>query len=131
MVFSDSLTSRMHDGNAKWFTLIAACFGFFMAILDNLVVNIAACRRSHATRRHDDTATMGGFRLSDHLASLQITAGGLGDRFGSKRWFLIGLASLYRDVLSGGFLEQHGDVDRHALPAGPGCGVDHAAVAGR
>ena len=35
------LAHRVNDGNAKWFTLIAACFGLFMAMLDNLVVNIA------------------------------------------------------------------------------------------
>jgi len=35
------LADRVNDGNAKWFTLAAACFALFMAILDNLVVNVA------------------------------------------------------------------------------------------
>ena len=35
------LAGRVNEGNAKWWALVAACFGLFMAILDNLVVNIA------------------------------------------------------------------------------------------
>ncbi|MEZ4499911.1 MAG: hypothetical protein R2839_07480 [Thermomicrobiales bacterium] len=37
----NGLHSRVNDSNAKWFTLVAACFALFMAMLDNLVVNIA------------------------------------------------------------------------------------------
>src|SRR5680860_224038 len=91
MVLSNTLSNRMHDGNAKWFTLIAACFGLFMAILDNLVVNIALPTIS---RELDATNTQLQWVVSAYtllFASLQITAGGLGDRFGRKRLFLIGL----------------------------------------
>ena len=35
------LSRRVTDENVKWFTLVAACFALFMAILDNLVVNVA------------------------------------------------------------------------------------------
>ncbi|MDQ3540611.1 MAG: hypothetical protein M3440_07980, partial [Chloroflexota bacterium] len=34
-------TGRVNDDNVKWFTLVAGCFALFMAILDNLVVNVA------------------------------------------------------------------------------------------
>ena len=85
------LSSRMHDGNAKWFTLGAACFGLFMAMLDNLVVNIAM---PTIGRDLDAQITQLQWVVSAYtlvFASLQITAGGLGDRFGRKRWFMSGI----------------------------------------
>jgi EmrB/QacA subfamily drug resistance transporter len=86
------LAHRVNETNAKWWTLGAACFGLFMAILDNLVVNIAM-----PTIRDelDATTTQLQWIVSAYtivFASLQITAGGLGDRLGRKRWFMIGLA---------------------------------------
>src|SRR3954447_9228204 len=86
------IAHRVNDSNLKWFTLGAACFGLFMAILDNLVVNIAL---PTVARDLDATTTQLQWVVSAYtlvFASLQITAGGLGDRFGRKRWFLIGLA---------------------------------------
>jgi EmrB/QacA subfamily drug resistance transporter len=88
----NGLNGRVNDGNLKWFTLVAACFALFMAILDNLVVNIALPTIS---RELDATTTQLQWVVSAYtlvFASLQITAGGLGDRFGRKRWFVAGLA---------------------------------------
>ncbi|HEY8448176.1 MAG TPA: MFS transporter [Thermomicrobiales bacterium] len=85
------LAGRVNDGNVKWFTLVAACFGLFMAILDNLVVNIAMPTIAVDL---DATTTHLQWIVSAYtivFASLQITAGGLGDRFGRKRWFMLGL----------------------------------------
>jgi EmrB/QacA subfamily drug resistance transporter len=94
------LAKRVNDGNAKWFTLAAACFALFMAILDNLVVNVALPTIS---RDLEATTTELQWIVSSYIlvfASLQITAGGMGDRLGRKRWFIIGvviftLASLF------------------------------------
>jgi EmrB/QacA subfamily drug resistance transporter len=86
------LAHRVNEGNHKNFTLAAACFGLFMAILDNLVVNIAM---PTIARDLDATTTQLQWIVSAYtlvFASLQITAGGLGDRLGRKRWFMIGLA---------------------------------------
>lgn len=88
----NGLHSRVNDSNAKWFTLVAACFALFMAMLDNLVVNIALPTIS---RDLDATNSQLQWVISAYtlvFASLQITAGGLGDRFGRKSWFLAGLA---------------------------------------
>src|SRR6266508_99290 len=77
--------------NLKWWTLAAACFALFMAILDNLVVNIAMPTIS---RDLDAGTTQLQWIVSAYtlvFASLQITAGGLGDRLGRKRWFLTGI----------------------------------------
>lgn len=85
------LSNRVNDSNAKWYTLGAACFGLFMAILDNLVVNIAMPTIS---RDLDASTTQLQWVVSAYtlvFASLQITAGGLGDRLGRKQWFMIGL----------------------------------------
>src|SRR4029078_5400967 len=82
------LAHRVHDGNHKNFTLAAACFGLFMAILDNLVVNIAM---PTIARDLDATTTQLQWIVSAYtmvFASLQITAGGLGDRLGRKRFFI-------------------------------------------
>ncbi len=86
------LAGRVTDNNAKWFTLAAACIALFMAILDNLVVNIALPTISSEL---GSTPTQLQWIVSAYtlvFASLQITAGGLGDRLGRKRWFLIGIA---------------------------------------
>jgi len=86
------LKHRVTDSNAKWFALVAACFALFMAILDNLVVNIAL---PTIALELDATTTQVQWIVSAYtlfFASLQISGGGLGDRFGRKRWFLIGIA---------------------------------------
>lgn len=85
------LGNRITDANVKWYTLGAACFGLFMAILDNLVVNIAL--PTIATDLDADTTQLQWIVSAYTLvfASLQITAGGLGDRLGRKRWFMTGL----------------------------------------
>jgi len=80
------------DGRAKWFALAICCIALFMAILDNLIVNVAL-----PTISDDLKATTAQLQwiMSAYVlvfASLQITAGGLGDRFGRKRFFIIGIA---------------------------------------
>jgi len=86
------LAQRVNDSNIKNFTLAASCFALFMAMLDNLVVNIAM---PTIARDLDATTTQLQWVVSAYtlvFASLQITAGGLGDRLGRKRWFMTGLA---------------------------------------
>src|SRR3954465_1578045 len=92
MSFSSRLSDRVNDDNVRWFTLGAACFALFMAILDNLVVNVALPTIS---RDLEASATQLQWIVSAYIlvfASLQITAGGLGDRLGRKRWFMAGIA---------------------------------------
>jgi EmrB/QacA subfamily drug resistance transporter len=88
---SSSLAGRVNENNHKWFTLIAACFALFMAILDNLVVNVALPTIS---RDLEASTTQLQWIVSAYIlvfASLQITAGGLGDRLGRKQWFMLGI----------------------------------------
>jgi EmrB/QacA subfamily drug resistance transporter len=103
MATMNGLANRVNDSNAKWYTLGAACFGLFMAILDNLVVNIAM---PTIARDLDATTSQLQWIVSAYtlvFASLQITAGGLGDRFGRKRWFLTGLALFTATSLAAAF----------------------------
>jgi MFS family permease len=92
MSMRSSLAGKVNEDNHQWFTLIAACFALFMAILDNLVVNVALPTIS---RDLDASTTQLQWIVSSYIlvfASLQITAGGLGDRLGRKRWFVLGIA---------------------------------------
>jgi EmrB/QacA subfamily drug resistance transporter len=74
-----------------------------MAILDNLVVNIAM---PTIARDLDATTSQLQWIVSAYtlvFASLQITAGGLGDRFGRKKWFLAGLTLFTATSLAAAF----------------------------
>ncbi|MCA1831627.1 MAG: MFS transporter [Actinomycetota bacterium] len=77
----------------KVVVLFTMVFALFMAMLDNTVVNVALPRLSH-----DLGAGVSGLQwIVDGyvlaLASLLLTGGILGDRFGRKRTFLIGLVT--------------------------------------
>ncbi|MDP9366012.1 MAG: MFS transporter [Chloroflexota bacterium] len=102
------LADRVNDTNAKWWTLVACCITLFMAILDNLVVNVAL-----PTISRDLNATSTGLQwiVSAYtlvFASSQITAGGLGDRLGRKRWFLFGIALFTATSLLAAFSQNTG-----------------------
>ena len=92
MATGGGLAGRVTETNARWWVLGASCFALFMAILDNLVVNVAIPTISED---FSPSVTQIQWIVSAYtlvFASLQITAGGLGDRFGRKRFFLIGVA---------------------------------------
>lgn len=76
----------------KILVLLTMCFALFMAMLDNTVVNIAL-----PTLSTDLNAGVSGLQwIVDGyvlaFASLLLTGGILGDRYGRKRMFLFGLA---------------------------------------
>ncbi len=75
----------------KWWTLVGACFGLFLLMLDSTVVSLALPQI-----RGDVGATpeqlqwmMNSYLLT--VAVLAVTAGRLGDMFGRRRIFLIGM----------------------------------------
>ena len=72
--------------------LIAVCLGYFMAVLDSTVVNVAL--PDMARSLHTGIAGMqwvvDGYALL--FASLLLTAGTLGDRWGNRGTFAVGLA---------------------------------------
>ncbi len=81
----------MTDENRRWWALGAMCFALFMIMLDNTVVNVAlpSIQRSlHATTTTLEW-TVNAYTLS--FAVLLVTGGRLGDLFGRRRMFLVGV----------------------------------------
>ena len=82
---------RMTEDNRRWWALGAMCFALFMIMLDNTVVNVAlpSIQRS----LHASTAslewTVNAYTLS--FAVLLVTGGRLGDLFGRRKIFLVGV----------------------------------------
>ena len=83
--------NRLDRANHKWWTLAAMCFALFMIMLDNTVVNVAlpSIQRSLKTTPENLEWTINAYFLS--FAALILLGGKLGDRFGRKRIFLVGL----------------------------------------
>src|ERR671931_1184164 len=75
----------------KWWVLAAMVFGLFMPMLDNLVVNTAlpTIRRELATGISGLQWIIDAYVLA--FASFMLTGGALGDLYGRKRFFMIGL----------------------------------------
>ncbi|HEX6228789.1 MAG TPA: MFS transporter [Solirubrobacterales bacterium] len=79
------------DRNRKWWTLGAMCFALFMIMLDNTVVNVAlpSIQRDLGASLSALEWTVNGYTLS--FAVLLATGGRLGDIFGRRLTFLIGV----------------------------------------
>jgi EmrB/QacA subfamily drug resistance transporter len=74
-----------------WWTLVGACSGLFILMLDSTVVALAL-----PSIRHDVDATQAGLQwvMNGYLliiTAFVVTGGRLGDMFGRKRLFLIGM----------------------------------------
>src|SRR6266550_2366783 len=80
------------DENKKWWTLAAVAFGLFMIMLDNTIVNVAlpSIQRSLAMSISSLEWIVTAYALT--FAALLITGGKLGDLFGRRRLFIVGLA---------------------------------------
>jgi EmrB/QacA subfamily drug resistance transporter len=79
------------DENKKWWTLGAVAFGLFMIMLDNTIVNVALPAIEHSL--HMSIASLEWIVTAYALtfAALLITGGKLGDMFGRRRMFIVGL----------------------------------------
>ncbi|HKI66222.1 MAG TPA: MFS transporter [Solirubrobacterales bacterium] len=82
---------RIDERTRPWWTLVGACFGLFILMLDSTVVALAL-----PSIRHDVGASAAGLQwvMNGYLlviTAFVITAGRLGDQFGRKRLFLIGM----------------------------------------
>ncbi|MGH2925631.1 MAG: MFS transporter [Solirubrobacterales bacterium] len=79
------------DQNRKWWTLGAMCFALFMMMLDNTVVNVAlpSIERDLGASLSSLEWTVNGYTLA--FAVLLATGGRLGDIFGRRLMFLVGV----------------------------------------
>ena len=78
-------------GKNPWLALIVLCMGFFMIVLDTTIVNIAIPSIIDGLRASLDSIL---WVLNSYIlvyAILLITASRLGDRFGQRNLFVIGL----------------------------------------
>jgi EmrB/QacA subfamily drug resistance transporter len=80
------------EENRKWWTLAAVAFGLFMIMLDNTIVNVAL--PSIEADLHMSISALEwivtGYALT--FAALLITGGKLGDLYGRRKVFILGLA---------------------------------------
>jgi EmrB/QacA subfamily drug resistance transporter len=81
----------MKGSNRKWWTLIGACSGLFILMLDSTVVALAlsSIKGDLGASAAELQWVMNGYLLT--IAVLVVTAGRLGDMFGRKRAFVIGM----------------------------------------
>jgi len=81
----------LNDDNRRWWTLAAMCFALFMIMLDNTVVNVAlpSIKADLGTSFSTLAWTVSAYTLS--LGVLLITGGRLGDIYGRRRVFLVGV----------------------------------------
>jgi EmrB/QacA subfamily drug resistance transporter len=91
------------DENSRWWTLGAMCFALFMLMLDNTVVNVAlpSIQRDLKASLSSLEWTVNAYTLT--LAVLMITSGRLGDIFGRRLLFLIGVGTFGLSSLVIGF----------------------------
>ncbi|HEX6023887.1 MAG TPA: MFS transporter [Solirubrobacter sp.] len=82
---------RITEENRRWWTLAAMCFALFMVMLDNTVTNVAlpSIQRTFDASLSSLEWTINAYSLS--FAVLLVTGGRLGDIFGRRSVFLIGV----------------------------------------
>lgn len=85
-------TAAPGEDRAKWLTLVAVSIAFFMLGVNNTLVNVAlpTIQRAFDASTSSLEWIINGYSLT--LAVLVVTMGKLGDLFGRKRLFLIGMA---------------------------------------
>jgi EmrB/QacA subfamily drug resistance transporter len=85
------IRNAITDDNRRWWTLGAMCFALFMIMLDNTVVNVAlpAIQKDLHSSISGLEWTVNAYTLS--FAVLLVTGGRLGDIFGRRRMFLLGV----------------------------------------
>src|SRR5438093_13694912 len=94
----------------KWLVLIAMVFGLFMPMLDNLVVNVAlpTIQRSLGANVSQLQWLIDAYTLT--FASFMLTGGALGDLFGRKRFFSLGLIVFVLGSLACGLSQTTGQL---------------------
>ena len=108
------------DGNKRWLALYVLCFGVLMIVLDTTIVNVALpsikedlgfAETSLVWVVNAYMLTFGGFLL---------LGGRLGDLFGHRKLFLIGLTLFTVASLACGLASSQSAADRSAGRAGIG-----------
>jgi EmrB/QacA subfamily drug resistance transporter len=96
------------EENRKWGTLVAVAFGLFMIMLDNTIVNVALPsieRDLHMTIASLEWVVTA-YALT--FAALLITGGKLGDYYGRRKMFVVGLVVFTASSLACGLAPSPG-----------------------
>jgi EmrB/QacA subfamily drug resistance transporter len=111
------------DDNRKWWTLGAMCFALFMIMLDNTVVNVAlpSIQRDLDASISGLEWTINGYTLS--FAVLLATGGRLGDIFGRRRMFLIGVVIFAVSSATAGLAQSSTDLVLSRVVQGVGAAL--------
>jgi EmrB/QacA subfamily drug resistance transporter len=111
------------DDNRKWWTLGAMCFALFMIMLDNTVVNVAlpSIQRDLQASISGLEWTVNGYTLS--FAVLLATGGRLGDIFGRRRMFLVGVIVFALSSATAGFAQSSTDLVLSRVVQGVGAAL--------
>jgi EmrB/QacA subfamily drug resistance transporter len=91
IAISSSLTSLVRD-RRRWIALIVVCFAMLMNILDQTIVNVALPTIQHDLRFSQASLAWVIDAYLITFAGSLLLAGRLGDLFGRKKVFLIGVA---------------------------------------
>ena len=102
------LDALLAEKNRKWWTLAAVAFGLFMIMLDNTVVNVAlpSIERDLHVSISSLEWVVTAYALT--FAALLITGGKLGDLFGRRRLFIVGIAIFTLSSLACGLAPSSG-----------------------
>ncbi|MEU6718130.1 MFS transporter [Nonomuraea sp. NPDC046802] len=111
-------SAKAGAGGNPWLVLLAVCLGVIMVMLDGTVVGIAnpVIQADLGASLSDLQWVTSGYLLA--LAVFLITAGKLGDLFGHKRVFLIGVAGFAISSVGIGFSAELGAVIPGLSPIG-------------
>jgi EmrB/QacA subfamily drug resistance transporter len=104
----------------SWIVLIILLLGFFMILLDSTIVNVAIPQMERGLNTTFDRIlwVLNGYVLV--YAVLLITAGRLGDMFGAKRLFLVGLTLFTLSSAACGFAGSANELIAFRLVQGVG-----------
>jgi EmrB/QacA subfamily drug resistance transporter len=111
------------DDNRKWWTLGAMCFALFMIMLDNTVVNVAlpSIQRDLNASISGLEWTINGYTLS--FAVLLATGGRLGDIFGRRRMFMLGVIIFALSSATAGLAQSPTDLVASRVVQGVGAAL--------
>ena len=96
------------EENKKWWTLAAVAFGLFMIMLDNTIVNVALPSIERDLNMSISSLEWVVTAYALTFAALLITGGKLGDYYGRRRMFTVGLAVFTLASLACGFAPNAG-----------------------
>ncbi|HLZ71473.1 MAG TPA: DHA2 family efflux MFS transporter permease subunit [Dehalococcoidia bacterium] len=120
MAFTATRTRSMPS---KWLTLLAVCLGLMMLMIDTFVVNIAfpAISRGLHAGLGEAEWTVSGYVLV--MGVLPIAMGRLGDLYGRRRLYLLGLALFVGSSIACGLSQSIGALIVFRVAQGAGAAI--------